>query len=217
MKVLIIHSHAEEKSFVSAMKNTCLEVLKSKGCEVKVSDLYAMNYVLPLGQTDFTTIQNPSFFKPQQEQIAANKANFELYSKETKEEHEKLKWADLLLFTFPLYWAHMPGNMKNWIDRNFSMGYAYGYGKTLDDGPLKSKKAMLIFSTGSPQKFFEESGFKNICYQLMNIGMFKFCGIKALEPFVAYSVAHSDDTQRKKYLDELKAVLLNIDARPEYK
>jgi putative NADPH-quinone reductase len=107
----------------------------------------------------------------------------------------------------------MPGNMKNWIDRNFSMGFAYGQGKSFEKG----KKAMLIFSTGSPQKFFEESGHKKICYQLMNIGMFGLCGIKALEPFVVHDVVHSDDTQRKKYLEELKAVLLNIDARPEYK
>ena len=70
MKVLIVHAHAEPKSFVSSMKNMCVDILKSKGCEVKVSDLYDMKYYNPLGPEDFIKLQNPSYFKPQAEQDA---------------------------------------------------------------------------------------------------------------------------------------------------
>ena len=97
------------------------------------------------------------------------------------------------------------------------MGFAYGHSGMFATGPFKGKKAMLIYATGGPQKFHEDLGFKKASQDLMNIGIFKFCGMTALEPYVAYSAAHVDDTQRKKYLEELTAIMSNIGARPEYK
>jgi len=213
MKVLIVYAHSEDKSFVASMKNTCIDILKSKGCLIKISNLYEMKYQYPLGKNDFTSLTNQEYFKPQQEQGASNKANFEKYSEQTKEEHLKLQWANLVLFIFPLYWFHMPGATKNWVDRNFSMGFAYGNGKILDDGPLKGKKAMCIFATGAPSEMLNGFGLKYSSLYLMNISIFKFCGMTPLEPFIAYSAAHVGDEQRKKYIAELTAIMGSIESR----
>jgi NAD(P)H dehydrogenase (quinone) len=42
MRVLVIFAHPEPKSFVGALKDKTLEVMKELGHEVMLSDLYAM-------------------------------------------------------------------------------------------------------------------------------------------------------------------------------
>lgn len=44
MKVLIVYAHPEEKSFNSSMLNRSVATLKSLGHEVRLSDLYAMEF-----------------------------------------------------------------------------------------------------------------------------------------------------------------------------
>ena len=44
MNVLIVHAHNEPKSFCSALKDLAVEDLRKAGHQVRVSDLYAMNW-----------------------------------------------------------------------------------------------------------------------------------------------------------------------------
>ena len=44
MKVLIVHAHPEPKSFTAALRDQAVETLQAQGHEVRVSDLYAMNW-----------------------------------------------------------------------------------------------------------------------------------------------------------------------------
>jgi len=42
---------------------------------------------------------------------------------------EKIKWADELVFIFPIWWGNMPAILKNFIDTNFWAGFAYKFQK----------------------------------------------------------------------------------------
>ena len=213
-KILVIFAHPEPKSFCAAIKDTAVETLIKEGHEVKVTDLYKMKMILPLDKTDFTTITSPDHFKPQAEQGSCNAKNFEGYAPELKEEHEKIKWCDVMLFVFPLYWWSVPGIMKNWIDRTLSMGFAYG---AKGAASLKPRKGMILYTTGGPKAFHQSIGMESVAWKLMNHGVFIFCGMTPLEPYVAYQAAWVGDAQRKTYLEEVKTAMLNIDARAEYK
>ena len=209
-KVLIVFAHAESKSFCAAIKDMCVETLKAKGHEVKVSDLYAMKMYLPLGKDDFTEIGDPSYFKPQTEQKVSNEKALASFSPEVKAEHEKVAWCDIMLFVYPLYWFHLPGILKNWVDRIFSFGFAYGGGKS-----LVGKKGMLLYTTGGPKDFLKTS--EEMGWKLINNMIFGFCKITALEPYVAYGAAHVDKSARVKYLEEVKKIMEGIDTRADYK
>ena len=103
-KVLIVYSHSEPLSFWSAIKNTIANSLTANGYTVKITDLYAIKFLNPLLDSDFNHIVNKDHFKPQFEQIEANKIpDFANFTNEVKAEHEKLKWCDFLLLVFPLY------------------------------------------------------------------------------------------------------------------
>ena len=209
-KVLIVFAHAEAKSFCAAIKDMCVKTLQEAGHEVQVSDLYKMKFFLPLDKTDFTELSDPSYFKPQAEQRVANEKALATFSPEVKAEHEKLRWSTVVLFIFPLYWFHLPGILKNWVDRILSYGFSYGGGKS-----LAGRKGMMLYTTGGPKAFFK--GTEECIWKLINQYIFNFVGITPLEPYIAYSAAHVPNEVRLKYLEEVKAIMANVEARAEYK
>ncbi len=210
LKVLIVFAHPDPKSLCSALKTTCAETLRADGHDVKISDLYASKLILPLGKEDFTSLANPAYFKPQSEQQHANGLpDFGTFIPELKEEHEKLKWCDMLLMVFPIHFSFFPGIMKNWIDRVFSSGFAYGFWHN-----LKGKKAMVIFTTPENRVKFNET--EQYIFHLINATIFDFCKMSPLIPYVAYSSDSAEQAEKDKCLTEVTEVMHNIDGRHCY-
>jgi len=213
LKVLIVFANPEPKSFCGAIKDTAVNTLQKQGHQVKVSDLYQMKMFLPLDTTDFTRVEDGVYFKPQVEQASANNARFTTFTAEVREEHEKVQWCDIIIFIFPLYWWSFPGILKNWVDRIFSMGFAYGQKGNVT---LKGRKGMMIYTTGGPKEFHKSIGMEDASWKMMNHGIFAFCGITPLEPFVAYQVAWIDDEARKAYLAQIAQAMEGLEKRPEF-
>ena len=62
MKILYIYAHPEPKSFNGALKDTALAALQEKGHEVKLSDLYAMNFNPVLKASRLSQIEKSRMF-----------------------------------------------------------------------------------------------------------------------------------------------------------
>lgn len=211
-KIFIVHAHPEEQSFSAALKNTAYDYFISRGAEVKVSDLYKMNFNPVGGKHDFSQIGNSKFFKYQMEQVNAFQNN--LFVEEVKQEMENFLWADTVIFNFPLWWFGLPAILKGWVDRVFAMGVTYGAGKGVyDNGTFKDKKSFLTFTTGGPAVAYGETG-KNgnldaILYPIQH-GMFYFVGMQVLPYFVSYAPARATDEERKMELDRYKQFLSEL-------
>lgn len=204
-KVLIVYAHPEPKSFCGAIKDTCVSSLRAQGREVKVSDLYAMKFFGALDKTDFTELSGAPIFNPENEhKIALERSTF---VPEIVKEHEKTKWADLILFVYPLYWMQFPGVLKNWVDRVFTYGFAHG-----PNGQLAGKKGMMIYTTGAPREHLKSR--EPCSWRLFN-DVFEFCGMKPLEPYVGYAVSSVDAGTRSKYLADVRKIMDEIDTRKE--
>lgn len=216
MNVLIIYAHPEPKSFNGALKELAVIELTSLGHQVKVSDLYSMNFKAVADRDDFQMIQNKNFFKYQIEQANASKT--EGFSLDILEQQEKLLWADFVIFQFPLWWYSVPAILKGWFDRVFASGFVYGkeIGR-YDSGGLKGRKAMLSTTTGSPQYAYTPYGMdgdihEKILYHI-NHGMLYFAGLEPVEPFIAWTPSHNED-DRTRYLEEYKNRLHNLSNIP---
>jgi len=214
MKILIVHAHPEKKSFSSALKNKAFEFFKSRGNEVKISDLYEMNFEPVLGISDFENISNNEYFKPQIEQLNAYQKG--TFSDEIRSEMEKVEWADLVIFNFPLWWFSVPAILKGWVDRVFAMGFAYGAGKGVyDKGVFRGrKKGFCCLTTGGPEVSYKEDGINGDIYKILyhiNHGMLYFVGMDALPQFVAYGPARLSDEDKAKILEDYCRYLENIE------
>ena len=207
-KILIVFAHQEPQSFCFALRNRVFQTLIMKGHEVKVSNLVQMKMIGSIDRTDFTEAFDPSYFRPQAEQISANSKNRTTFTKELRLEHDKVEWADIMLFVFPYYVMYMPSIVKSWMERVFSVGFAYGNGHS-----LKGKKAMLMYSTGADKDYLKdiEPYFWNSTSRV-----FEFMGVKYLMPFRAYGVQHVTLEERKAYLSEAEKIVADIDNRAPY-
>jgi NAD(P)H dehydrogenase (quinone) len=215
MNVLIVLAHPEPKSFNHAMKDVAVRTFQEQGHAVQVSDLYAMQFNPVLDRHDFGAPANPDYFKPQFEQMQA--AANQTFAPDVAAEQEKLRWADLVIFQFPLWWFSMPAMLKGWMDRVLAMGFAYGGGKWYDQGAFRGKKALLAFTTGGPAHIYSPTGINgDISMVLFHVqhGMLYFCGFDVVAPYAVWSAARGDDQERQRQLAEYATYLRSIDSQP---
>ncbi|HWR25544.1 MAG TPA: NAD(P)H-dependent oxidoreductase [Methanosarcina sp.] len=210
MKVLYVYAHPEPKSFNGALKDTALAALKEKGHEVKLSDLYGMNFDPVLKASDYPERKNPELFNPFFEGLNASKTG--AFASDIKEEMEKVKSAELLIFQFPIWFTSMPAMMKGWIDRVMAPGFGFNpvTNSAYATGLFKEKSAMLVITTGAPKEMYSEGGAHgdlNKHLESITHCTFEFMGMKVLPSYVIYE-ASSMSRERggeelKKYRNEL--------------
>ena len=214
MKILIVHAHNEPQSFTSAMKNLALEELTAQGHTVQISDLHAMHWNPVAGSDDFTLRANPEYLTYALEQRKG--AETGTLAADIQTELDKLLWADLVIFSFPIYWFSMPAIMKGWIDRVLVSGICYGGKRFYDQGGLKGKKALLALTTGGRPHMFADNGIHGPINEMLRPilrGTLAYTGMTVLPPFVGYHVPYLTHEERTAILDEYRQYLRSLDAQ----
>ena len=207
MNALVVHAHPEPRSFCSALKDTAVEQLSAAGCEVTLSDLYAQGFRPDLSAEDFTSRENGAFLRPMEEQ--AHGVTTGTLAPEVAREVERLRSANLVVFTAPMWWFSVPAMLKGWFDRVLVNGYAYGTVKAWT-GPLTDKRALLAMTCSYEQAGFRAGGSIGELEPLLRPiqqGTLAYCGFRVLEPFMAYAADEVDDDARASMLDAFRAVL----------
>lgn len=215
MNVLIVLAHPEPKSFNHAMARHAQAVLTQAGHSVQISDLYAQRFDPVSSRANFTSIADPDYFKPQVEERYATEHH--TFAPDIQAELEKIRWCDVLIFQFPLWWFSVPAILKGWVDRVFALGQAYGFGHFYQKGYFTGKRAMLSLTTGAPPAMFSPEGINGpidtILYPL-NHGIFAFTGFSVLPPYIAYAPAHLSHEARQQLLTDYTPRLLSIPTTP---
>lgn len=213
MNVLIVHAHNEPQSFCASMKNTAVEQLTAQGHEVVVSDLYAMNWNPIASAADFGQRDNPEYLTYALEQRLNHKSG--TLAADIQTELNKLLKADLVIFSFPIYWFSVPAILKGWFDRVLVSGACYGGMRFYDKGGLAGKKAMLAVTIGGQPHMLTEGGIHGALNDMLKPvlrGTLAYTGMSVLPPFVAYHVPYIKPEARTAIMDDFKSCLSNIDA-----
>lgn len=212
MNILIVYAHPEAHSLNGSLKDFSVQHLQQTGHQVQVSDLYAMNWKAQLDAADtlaplvgayFQASEDPRFAFEHQLQVADISA-----------EQEKLRWADAVIFQFPLWWFSMPAIMKGWFERVYACGFAYGVGEHSEnhwgdrygEGMLAGKRAMLVVTTGGWESHYSPRGINGPIEDLLfpiQHGMLFYPGFSVLPPVVFYQVQKSAETRFSSWCDTL--------------
>lgn len=128
---------------------------------------------------------------------------------------DKVSWADLVIFQFPIWWTSFPAIMKGWIDRIFFNGFAFNADefKVYTEGLLKGKKAMLSFTTGAPQELYSSQGPHDYMDQLLTYitqCMFEFVGMEFLPSFGVFGPGAMSEEEITMEIEKFKQVLLEL-------
>jgi len=187
-RALIVLAHPEPRSFNAQMKDAAAEQLRASGIAVAVSDLHQLAFDPVEASHHFPVRQDPDWFRPQAEQRYAFEQG--AVSLDVKAEIEKLQWADLVIFQYPLWWYGMPAILKGWIDRVFTYGGVYTSRERYDHGRFQGKHAMLSVTVGAPQSTYGPSGRNGDIDLVMWPSCFTlyYVGFSVHRPFVSYGV-----------------------------
>lgn len=200
MNVLIVYAHPEPRSLNGSLKDFAVNHLQQAGHQVQVSDLYAMQWKAPLDAADTLAPPVGAHFDATLDSRFAY--DNQLQATDIAAEQEKLRWADTVIFQFPLWWFSMPAIMKGWFDRVYANGFAYGVGEHNDhhwgdrygEGTLAGKRAMLVVTTGGWESHYAPRGINGPIEDLLfpiQHGMLFYPGFSVLPPLVLYRVQKS--------------------------
>jgi len=195
MNILIVYAHPEPQSLTGALKDLALRHLTAQGHEVRVSDLYAMNWKAVADGHDFLNHDAGErlFYERASHSAFANGSQ----SPEIAAEQQKLLWADAVIFQFPMWWFSMPAILKGWIDRVYAFGFAYGvgvhegerWGDRYGEGTLTGRRGLLSVTIGGRAPHYSERGVNgaldDILFPIQH-GILFYPGIEVLPPFVVY-------------------------------
>jgi NAD(P)H dehydrogenase (quinone) len=212
MNVLIVHAHPEPQSFTTALKDLAVAQLSSAGHQVVVSDLYAMNFNPVASSADFSERKNPDYLVYALEQ----RINYEkqTIAPDIAAEIEKLVAADLVIFSFPLYWFSVPAILKGWIDRVLVSGLTYGGKRFYDQGGLQGKRALLSFTLGGREHMFGADAIHGELHTMLRPllrGTLYYTGMQVLPPFIGYHVPYISPEARTQILHDYSDYLNNLD------
>lgn len=180
MKFLLIYAHPGAGSFNHALLETTLATLVDAGHEVRVHDLYAI---------DFNPVLKAEEISQAPDEIKALQAD--------------ILWADRLFFTYPIWWYGRPAILQGYIDRVFSYGFAYDSGPK---GLLKHDRALVFQTTGLPQPVYEGAGDVTI-HHAMGPGTLGLCGIPDVTIHTFYAVSKATDDGRQQILADAKTLV----------
>jgi NAD(P)H dehydrogenase (quinone) len=205
MKTHIVFAHPNLQSYNGQLKDIAIQALDGNGWTVSVSNLYQMKFKASADEDDFTELYNSDFFDLQTEQQAATQK--QTYSADILREHQLLSEADLIIFQFPLWWYSMPALLKGYIDRVFSMGWAYGGGQA-----LAGKKILVSMTTGAPDFAWteEKRGTIKDIFKHLFVGTFGLCGMQALEPFIVYGAKRQTEQDKLSIIEHYKKRLTEL-------
>lgn len=212
MNVLIVHAHNEPQSFNAAMKDLAVRELDKLGHSVQLSDLYAMGWNPVASAADFGDRDNPDYLVYALEQRHNHKQK--TLAPDIQTELDKLLWANLVIFNFPIYWFSMPAILKGWIDRVFVSGVVYGGKRFYDRGGLAGKKAMLAITIGGQPHMLVKGGVHGALQDMLRPilrGTLAYSGMSVLPPFVAYHVPYVTGEERSAMLEDYRRRLHALD------
>ena len=183
-KILVINGHPDKESYNYAIADAYIKGAKTSGAEVQE---------IRIRELDF----NP---------------NLEYgYRKRTELEpdllaaQEKLKWADHIVWIYPVWWGSVPAMMKGFLDRVLLPGFAFKKreGSIWWDKFLTDKSARIICTLDQPGWFYRVFNGAPSHHAMKKLT----CGFIGIAPVRITTIAPlrlSTDVFRKKWLEKVE-------------
>jgi len=237
MKVLTIYAHHNPRSFCHAVLERFDEGLRDAGHTNEVVDLYAIRFDPVFNDRDGPGWVDDSVpddvlahWHVKQSLVAGARNPLRQFlvkrwigerddrelvrrlhalgpPRDVAEQQAKVAQADALAFVAPVYFVGFPAILKGWIERVFSLGFAFGMTADAWRGdlggriPLLNHEKALIIQTTIWNEESYEAGLKAAMKVLIDEYALRYPGIKRVEHEYFHAVPGADDATRRAYLE----------------
>jgi hypothetical protein len=133
-RVLVIFGHPTTESLCGALANAYIVAAEKAGHQVRR---------INLAELSFDPLLRHGYAEPQE------------LEPDLRNAQDQLKWAEHVVFIYPIWWGSMPALMKGFIDRTFLPGFAFKYHKRspLWSRLLAGRTAELLVTMDTPPLF----------------------------------------------------------------
>ena len=184
MNTLVIYAHPNPTSFCQALTAEIARVLEAGGHAVRIRDLYALGFEPVLQVADF-------------EAFAAGRVPEDIAA-----EQAQIRWAEVLVFVYPMWWYGWPAILKGYIDRVFSHGFAYEDTPTGPRGLLAGKAAFVVQTAGATDEVLASTRQAEVHRVAMDEGTLGFNGITTLGHVVLGGIGMASPAARTALLQQ---------------
>jgi len=114
---------------------------------------------------------------------------------------EAIRWAEHLVFVYPIWWGTIPAILKGFIERTFTFGFAVNFRKDspLWDKLLTGRSARLIVTLNTPS-FVYRWVFGRPGHTTMKRTVLGFCGVKPVRITEVGPMKNSTEEKRARWL-----------------
>lgn len=179
-RILIINGHPDVQSYNYALSKAYEEGATSAKAEVERIDIACLDFdpILKFGYRQRMDLE-PDLL----------------------EAIDKIRWADHMVWLFPMWWYGYPALLKGFIERTFLPGITFEHieGKPFPKKLLLGKTARVIITADTP-KWYDLLFMKRPAINQFKKGTLHYCGIAPVKVTYIAPLAGSDDSFREKWL-----------------
>jgi len=128
--------------------------------------------------------------------------------KDVLAEQEKVARAQALAFIAPVWFVGFPAMLKGWIERVFTLGFAFGITAEGWGGDIRGRvpllrheKALVIQTTVFDRQAYDEGLGQAMRLLISEFGL-RYPGIRDVQHVFLHAVYGADDATRRGYLDQ---------------
>jgi NAD(P)H dehydrogenase (quinone) len=120
---------------------------------------------------------------------------------------EKVRTANALVFIAPMYFVGFPAMLKGWIERVFTLGFAFGLAPAGWKGdvtariPLLTHEKALVIQTTIFDQAAYDAGLRDAIRLLIDEYSLRYPGIKRVDRKYFYAVHDADAAKLSRYLE----------------
>ncbi len=183
-KILIVLAHPQMKSFCGALAQAYADGARESGAEVRQVNLAELRFN-PVGSG---SLDKPLELEP-----------------ELRQAQDDIRWAEHLVFAYPILWGTLPALLKGFIERVFAPGFAVNFHKDspLWDKLLKGRSARLIVTLNTPPLLFRLL-FRRAGHITMKRSILQFCGISPVKITDVGPMKNASAAKREKWLKQAR-------------
>lgn len=236
MRVLTVYAHPDPKSFCHAILERFSRGLDDGGHPNEVLDLYAMRFDPVLRMKDFANwlpdrnapdvverVIRERVFGPDVGRLRQLTARLMFRGKtpvqivedlatrgprDVKRMQAKVARADALAFIAPVWFVGFPAILKGWIERVFTLGFAFSlssegwHGDIHGRIPLLTHEKALVISTTIFNEAAYDDGLRQAMTRLIDDFALHYPGIRTVDHVYFHAVNMADPHTLRTYLDE---------------
>lgn len=185
-KILIINGHPDAESYNAALADTYRQAALSSGAEVRVINVRDLQFNpnLQFGYRKRTELE-PDLLAAQ----------------------DDIRWAEHLVWVYPVWWGGLPALLKGFIDRVFLPGFAFQKRENSVwwDKLLTNKTARIVCTLDQPAWYYWLVNGRPGYYAMKKMTL-EFCGIKPVKVSTIGPIRLSKDSYRQAWLAKIQAL-----------